>query len=52
MEEGTLELDDCRVSDVDGGAAAFIDSFKFHRLGLGSVNFRVVWYNRPGFPFA
>lgn len=43
MEEGTLERDDCRVSDVDSGAAAFIDSSKFHAvgLGLGSLNFRV-----------
>lgn len=33
MEGGTLRVDDCRVSDVDSGAAAFIDS-KFHRVGL------------------
>lgn len=25
-----LQVDDCRVSDVDSAAAAFIDSSKFH----------------------
>lgn len=36
MQQGTLQVDGCHVSDVDSGAAAFIDLFDRVGLGLGS----------------